>query len=243
MKVISHRGASGYAPESTLKAFALAVEMGSDEFEFDVHRTKDGVLVVHHDYDLRNTARKRVVIARHTYEELCKYNVAAHRRGSGVHRVPKLAEVLDLIAPQARLLNFEVKNDGNVYPGIEADLLEALKERRLLAKAVVSSFDYPTLKRFRALSPEVRIGYLGHGLRTLLLVPALRRAKAVGAEALHIALRLAFRLNVWRIHKAGFLVRVYTVNNRKDAQRMQKIGVDGIFSNFPDVLGKWVLKG
>lgn len=243
MKVISHRGASGYAPESTLKAFELAVEMGSEEFEFDVHRAKDGVLVVHHDYDLRRTARHRAVIARHTFAELQKYNVAAHRRGSGVHHIPKLADVIDLIAPRAQFLNFEVKNDGNVYPGIEADVLEFLRARGLMAKSVVSSFDYPTLKRFRALSPDVKIAYLGHGLRTLLLVPALRRAKAVGAEAVHIAQRLAFRLNVWRIHKAGFKVRVYTVNTKKDAQRMQKIGVDGIFSNFPDIMGKWTLKG
>lgn len=243
MKIISHRGASGYAPESTLKAFELAVEMGSREFEFDVHRTSDGVLVVHHDYTLEKTAHKKVSIAHSSFEALSRHNVAAHRRGAGVHHVPSLAAVIDAIGPHADLLNFEVKNDGDVYPGIEAELLRFIRSRGLLEKAVISSFDYPTLQRFRSLSTEVRIGYLGHGLRTLLLLPALRRARGVGAEAMHIALRLAFRLNVSRIKKAGFKVRVYTVNTKREAQRMQKIGVDGIFSNFPDILGTWKLKG
>ena len=245
MKIISHRGASAYAPENTLKAFRLAVEMGSRDFEFDVHLTKDGELVVHHDYALDKTAGKHVRIADHTYEELKKFNVAWHYRADRRHQhVPLLADVIDVIAPHADWLNFEVKNDGNVYPGIEKKLLDFIKRRAgLLEKSVLSSFDHGTLKRLRELSQTVKLGYLGHGLRAMLLVPAFRRARAVGAVNFHIALRIAFKLNVSRIKKAGFNVCVYTVNTKKDAKRMQAIGVDGIFSNHPDIGGKWTLKG
>lgn len=245
MKVISHRGASGYAPENTLKAFRLAVEMGSRDFEFDVHRTKDGVLVVHHDYDLKRTAGKDVKIADLDHAELKKYNVAAHfKRDKQVQHVPSLEEVLDVIEPAADRLHFEVKNDGNVYPGIEEEVLAVLKSRPgLFEKAVVSSFDHGTLKRFRGLSPRLRLAYLGHGLSTMLLLPAIRKARAVGAAGFHMALRIAFRLNVWRLKKAGFEVCIYTVNGKKDALRMKRIGVDAIFSNCPDILGDWKLKG
>jgi glycerophosphoryl diester phosphodiesterase len=65
----------------------------------------------------------------------------------------------------------------------------------------------------------------------------------VGAVNFHMPLRLAFKLNVKKIKKAGFRVCVYTVNTKKDAARMKKIGVDGIFTNYPDILGKWTLKG
>ena len=69
MKIISHRGASAYAPENTLKAFRLAVEMGSKDFEFDVHQTKDGILVVHHDYSLHHTSGQDVKIGDLTWSE------------------------------------------------------------------------------------------------------------------------------------------------------------------------------
>lgn len=245
MKIISHRGASAYAPENTLKAFRLAVEMGSRDYEFDVHQTKDGELVVHHDYTLEHTAGKHVKIADHTYEELKKHNVAWHYRADRrPQHIPLLSEVIDIIAPHADWLNFEVKNDGNVYPGIEKKLLDFIKHRAgLLEKSVISSFDHGTLRRLRALSQTVKLAYLGHGLSTMLLLPALRKARAVGAVNFHLALRIAFKINVSRIKKAGFNVCVYTVNTKKDARRMRDIGVDGIFTNHPDLGGKWTLKG
>jgi len=245
MKIIAHRGASGYAPENTLKAFKLAVEMGSKDFEFDVHRTKDGILVVHHDFDLKRTAGKDVKIADLDYTELKKYNVAAHfKRDKMVQHIPRLEEVLDIIGPAADSLNFEIKNDNNVYPGIEEKALSFLKSQPgLFEKSIVSSFDHGTLKRFRELSPRLKLAYLGHGLSTMLLLPAIRKARAVGAVNFHMALRIAFKLNVNRIKKAGFRVCIYTVNTKKDALRMKEIGVDGIFSNFPDILGKWTLEG
>jgi glycerophosphoryl diester phosphodiesterase len=245
MKIISHRGASAYAPENTLKAFRLAVEMGSKDFEFDVHQTRDGILVVHHDYSLHHTSGSDVKIGDLTWAELKKINVARHYRADRAFQyVPRLEEVIDIIGPVADWLNFEVKNDGNVYPGIEEKLLAFIKSKPgLFEKTVVSSFDHGTLKRFRERSHDLKLAYLGHGLSTVLLLPALKKAKAVRAVNFHLALRIAFRINISRIKKAGFNVCVYTVNSMKDAKRMQAIGVDGIFTNHPDIMGKWTLRG
>ncbi|MFA6435176.1 MAG: glycerophosphodiester phosphodiesterase family protein [Elusimicrobiales bacterium] len=236
MKIIAHRGASGYAPENTLSAFELALKMGSKAFEFDLHLTRDGKLVVHHDYDLKRTAGNPAKIAALNYAALKKINVG-NQFGFPVERVPLLAEVVDLIGPKAEWINFELKNDKNVYPGLEAELLEFIRARPVLReKALFSSFDYGTLKRLRALDKGIKLGYLGAHLRSLLLLPAILRAKAVGAVNFHLPLRLAFRLNVALIRKAGLKVCVYTVNKKTDALRLQKMGVDGIFSNYPDIL-------
>lgn len=245
MKIISHRGASAYAPENTLKAFRLAAEMGSRDFEFDVHQTRDGILVVHHDYSLLHTAGRDVKIAGLDWAELKKINVALHYRADkAFQHVPRLEEVMNIIGPASDWLNFEVKNDGNVYPGIEEKLLAFIKSKPgLFAKSLISSFDHGTLKRLRELSHDIKLAYLGHGLSTVLLLPALRKAKAVRAVNFHLALRIAFKANISRIKKAGFNACVYTVNTKKDALRMKEIGVDGIFTNHPDLLGKWTLKG
>lgn len=245
MRIISHRGASAYAPENTVKAFKLAVEMGSRDFEFDVHRTRDGVLVVHHDYTLHHTAGQNVRIADLDWSELKKINIARHYvPDRSFHHVPKLKDVLDVLDPAADWLNFEVKNHRNIYPGIEEEVLKEIEARPgMFGRSVVSSFDHGTLKRFRALSRGLRLAYLGHGLSTMLLLPAIKKARAVGAVNFHLALKIAFKTNIERIRRAGFIVCVYTVNRRKDARRMQDIGVDGIFTNHPDIMGKWTLKG
>ena len=238
MKIIAHRGASGYAPENTLSAFELALKMGSKAFEFDVHLTKDKRLVVHHDYDLKRTAGLPAKIAELDYAALKKINVG-NKFGFPVERVPLAEEVVRQIAPKAEWINFEVKNDGNVYPGIEEALLAFIRSRPgLAARSVLSSFDHGTLKRLRALDRDIALGYLGHNLRAVLLVPAIMRARAVGAVNFHIALRIAYALNAALLRKAGFKVCVYTVNKKADALRMQKIGADGIFSNYPDILQK-----
>lgn len=238
MRIIAHRGASAYAPENTLKAFRLAVQMGAADFEFDVHQTKDGILVVHHDFDLKRTSGEDVKIAGLNYAELKKINVAAHfTRDPAFQYLPRLEEVLDIIEPPSRWLNFEVKNDNDLYPGIEEKVLAFLRSKPgLFEKSVVSSFDHGTLRRFRERAPELKLAYLGHNLKTVLLLPAIKKAKEIGAVNFHMNVRLAFKLNVAKLHRSGFKVCVYTVNTKKEALRMQAIGVDGIFSNHPDIL-------
>ncbi|OGS07617.1 MAG: hypothetical protein A2270_06680 [Elusimicrobia bacterium RIFOXYA12_FULL_51_18] len=238
MKIIAHRGASGYAPENTLSAFELAMKMGSKAFEFDVHLTKDKQLVVHHDYDLKRTAGSPAKISGLDYAELKKINVG-NKFGFPVERIPLLEEVVDLISPKAEWINFEIKNDGGAYPGIEEALLGFIRSRPALsAKSLFSSFDYTTLKKLRVLDKHIALGYLGHNLRAVFLLPAIMRARAVKAVNFHIALRLASRLNVALLRKAGFKVCVYTVNEKAAALQIQKMGVSGIFSNYPDILSK-----
>jgi len=238
MKIIAHRGASGYAPGNTLSAFALALKMGSKAFELDVHRSRDGRLVVCHDYELSRPAGAPLRIASSDYASLKKINVG-DKFGFPSERVPLLEEALDLIAPSAEWINIEIKNDGDAYPGIEGDLLAAIRVRPgLIKKVLFSSFDYGTVKRLRALESGAALGYLQRGLRTLSLLPAIARAKAVGAVNFHFSLRSASRINVALARKAGLKVCVYTVNSKPDALRLAGLGADGIFSDYPDLLSR-----
>ena len=101
MLVIAHRGASAFAQENTLKAFELAFKLGSSWLETDIQRSKDGVLVLYHDYALKNGKK----IKDSTLEYLTKFNI------------PTLADLLK-ITPENFTLNLEIKNDKNIYPGI-----------------------------------------------------------------------------------------------------------------------------
>jgi glycerophosphoryl diester phosphodiesterase len=224
--VIAHRGASAYRPENTLPAYALAVEQRADMIEIDLHRTRDGAVVITHDEELAGLGGAGE-IAEATLAE-----VRALDAGGG-ERVPTLDEVLDGFG--ARIpFNLELKRGRSAsYPGLEQLALEAVQRRGLLARTLFSSFFDPVLARLRALCPEARIG--------LLLSPRdaehpLERARAVGAEALHPWLGLARSQLVEAARAEGLAVHVFTVDRLEDMRRLLDLGVDGMFTNHPDRL-------
>lgn len=234
MEYIAHRGASGYAPENTMAAFRLAMEMGMANFEFDLHLTRDGVLVVHHDYDFKSTAGLDIKIAGISYGELEKINAAARFKPAfPAQKVPRFEEVMSLICPSAGMVNVEIKNDGGIYPGIERALLKILHSKKEWAeKALISSFDFPTMERIRALDGNVRLGLLGSRFP---LSHALKKAGQIGAVSMHFNRRLMFPGVVRKVHEAGMKCLVYTVNTAEEARKLEAMGVDGVFTNYPDI--------
>ena len=221
--VIAHRGASGERPENTLAAYALAVEQRADMIEIDLHRTRDGAIVIAHDECLAGLPNRRE-IAESTLAE-----VRAVDAGVG-ERVPTLDEVLDGFA--ARIpFNLEIKRGlAQEYAGIEVETLSALAARGLGATILFSSFEDGVLGRLRAASAQARIGVLVSGR-----APErwLDRCAAVGAEAVHFSKVLASAQAVSEAHRAGLAVYVYTVDDPAEMRILIDRGCDGLFTNFP----------
>src|SRR4051794_28502034 len=147
--VLGHRGSPRRATENTLEAFALAREDGADGVELDVHRTRDGGLVVHHDAEIEG------------FGVLAARDLAAVR--DAVPWVPTLAEVLDEC--RGLLVNVEIKNsprDPDFDPDVAvAERVVALLRTRTGAdRVLVSSFHLPSIDRVHALAPDVPTGYL-----------------------------------------------------------------------------------
>lgn len=222
--VIAHRGASGHRPENTLPAYALAVEQHADMIEVDLHRTRDGVIVVTHDEELGGLGG-RGEIADATLSEVRSLDA-----GGGA-RVPTLDELLDGFATHIPL-NLELKRSTRGdYPGLEAATLEAVTARGVLPRMLFSAFYDPVLARLRALSPEARVALL---VSRKFPQGAIARARALGAEALNPEDSLVTSALVREAHDAGLAVYVFTVNEEREMRRMLDLGVDGLFTNFPD---------
>jgi glycerophosphoryl diester phosphodiesterase len=221
--VIAHRGASGQRPENTVPAYELAFEQGADMIEIDLHRTRDGEIVVTHDESLIGLGG-RGEIADATSAE-----VRALDAGEG-ERVPLLEEVLDRFG--ARIpFNLELKSaSGGPYPGLERAALDAVIGRGLLDRTLFSSFSDRVLATLRELAPEARIG--------VLVSPRSpqrwrERARAVRAEAVHFWAGLASDEAVGTAHADGLRVHVYTVDDPDQQRVLCERGVDGIFTNYP----------
>ncbi len=232
MLLIAHRGYSGKAPENTMAAFRMALAAGAKALELDVHQTKDGRLAVLHDWNLKRVAGKRRRVAAMTWSELGAVDVGGwfSSRFHG-ERVPLLEEVLDLARGRAQV-HVELKAGSGKYPGIEERAARILDERGAWNWAMVSSFDHAALKRIRKISPKARIGYL---LGPAFFPKAWRETAVLRAESLNISVRQATARSVRSAHERGLKVFVYTVNDAKTLSRMRRLGVDGVYTNFPEM--------
>ena len=211
MLVIAHRGASAFAQENTLKAFNLAFKLGATWLETDVQRSKDGVLVLYHDYCLKDGRKIKDL----TFKELAKKNV------------PALADLLK-ITPVNFTLNLEIKNDNNIYSGIEKQILVQIKKAKNIKKEniLISSFAAESLQKIRALDKQINIGVLTRNFD--IKIPLSLKAKSVNISVKRVT------KNIIKIcHENGLKVLVYTVNDYQTYHYLKHLNADGIFSDNP----------
>ncbi len=211
MLVIAHRGASAYAQENTLKSFELSFKLGSTWLETDIQRSKDGELILYHDYVLKNGKK----IKDSTLEYLTKFNV------------PTLADLLK-ITPINFTLNLEIKNDNNIYPDIEKQILSEIKKARNIKEKqiLISSFAIESLQKIRALNKQISIGVLTRNFE--IKTPLSLKAKSVNISTKRVTKKI-----VEICHKNSLKILVYTVNDLNTYNKLRKWGVDGVFSDNP----------
>lgn len=222
MIYFAHRGANTQRVQNTVAAFALARAQCATYYELDVHLLKDGALAVHHDYSLLTTAGVDVPLKDLSTRDLPHYPLKNPFTDEPAY-VPLLADVLAVIAPGAELINIELKNDGNIYPGLEEVLLRALPAE-IFPRVLFSSFDYDTLARLRALAPQARIGLLTRQFDV-------QQALSLKAESVHINHTRFTPQIAQTCHAHGLKLYCYTVNDPALAMRLNAQGVDGIFTD------------
>jgi glycerophosphoryl diester phosphodiesterase len=225
--VIAHRGASGTRPENTLVAFRHAETLGAHMVELDVQLSRDGAVVVIHDWTLGRTAGARGRVASRTLAELQKLDAGAWFAPEFIgERIPTLQQVLDAITLP---INVELKARGD--DGLEARALEVVEAAGAHDRVVYSSFHPESLVRLRRRSPSAAIAVLTSDRR---LARALRLAGRVGATALHIRKDGVPPDEVRTAAAQGLEIRAWTVNDPAEFARLEEAGVSGVFTDFPE---------
>ncbi len=220
---IGHRGAMGYIYENTLPSFRKAIGMGVEMVEFDVQLCKTGEPVVIHDRRVDRTTDGKGYVAEKTLDELRVLDA-----GNG-EKIPLLKEALDLIGRKARV-NIELKAENTAKPVHEVIERYVKGNGWKYSDFLVSSLYYKELERFRELNPNVRIGALINFIpRSIDMI-----AERFNAFSVHPHLRYASQRLVEHAHEKGLEVYVWVVNEPDDIERMKSMGVDGIFSDYPD---------
>ena len=250
--VIAHRGSSGAAPENTLAAVRLAIEHKSDVVENDIQRTADGELVIMHDTTLARTTDVEQVFPSRAPWNVRDFTLAEIKQldaGSWFapefagERVPTLAEWVHEVGGQAGML-LEPKAP-ELYPGIENDLDKELRslpefERALKAdQVVVQAFNHVWLRTYKDLAPDVPVGLL-YGYKPTEVEIA---AASTWAQQVNPALGAIDQTTVDQVHAHGMEIHVWTVNAGVDMRRAINWGVDGIITNYPQVLRDILRRG
>ena len=243
----AHRGGSKRWPENTLFAFEHAYRLGYRWIETDVHRTRDGRIVIHHDTHLDRCTDGRGLVADHTAEELQRLDAAFHfspdgkslpYRGKGV-RIPQLAEALAI--GEDLHLNLEMKGRD---PRLADALWDFIEAHGVHDRVLVASAHDPLTARFRELagnrvvtSPGFRgilEFWLGVRSRSHRFLRPIYQALQVPPE--HKGLPVVDQRFVDAAHHHGLKVHVWTVDDPLEMRRLHALGVDGIMTDRPEVL-------
>jgi len=166
--VLAHRGWSSVAPENTMAAFRLAVSDPTvDAIECDIQLTKDGQIVVMHDFTLERTSTGKGLVKNYTYEELLQFDFGSwFSEEFKNERISLLKDLLQLVEGKKRLV-IEIKSTANLYPDIAEKLLEAI-DGYPKETLMIESFDHFLMKKIKEMDPELCTGLILHDDVTLL---------------------------------------------------------------------------
>ena len=220
--LIAHRGMPRRHRENTLPGFLAAAAAGADGWELDVHATRDGVVVVHHDPVLPALSGP---LADRRISELGWSDLASVPVGNEREHIPTLDAVLSA-APPGLTVYVEVK-----APGVEREVVACLSRHREVRSAV-HCFDHRVARTVSEIDPSVPVGILTDSY--LVDTPhALTSSRARDYWPHRTMVDAAL---VEAIHNVGGRVIVWTVNDAAEARRLAAIGVDALCSDVVDEL-------
>jgi glycerophosphoryl diester phosphodiesterase len=214
--IYAHRGASAMYPENTLRAFRQALASGVDGIELDVHATADGIPVVIHDRNVERTTNGTGYV-----DEIPLARLETFDAGDG-ERVPTLTEVLALVGDAAHL-DVEIKGTD-----IERAVLDVLAQYPAVRWAI-SSFAWDTLRAVRQLDPVAEVWPLAQRVDDDLIAVAAE----LGSPAVSLFTGAYTPETAAKLRAAGLRVIVWTVNDPREARRIDDLGAFGLCTDDP----------
>jgi len=232
---IAHRGFSGQYPENTLLAFQKALEAGADGNEFDVHLTRDGVPVIHHDENLKRTTDGTGLIGDFTFDELRQLDAAVRHNGKfQAQRIPSLREYFEMIKGTKTLSNIELKTGIIHYPEIEKRLLAIIDEFNCREDVIVSSFNHYSIRIFKKMAPDVQIGVLEESC----LIDPGSYVTSLGAEWYHPEFHALTDETLLNLRTHQVRINTWTINEETDMRKAIELKLDGVITNHPDTFAR-----
>jgi glycerophosphoryl diester phosphodiesterase len=237
IQVIAHRGASHLAPENTLASVELAWRQGADAVEVDVRLTRDGRIVAIHDETTERTAGTRLEVAATDSSQLRRLDVGRHKhpRFTG-ERIPFLEEVFGTV-PSGRQLFVEIKCGPAVLP----PLVETIAGSGKRSQTTLLGFDLETIRTAKEMMPDLPACWLCDKRVFVSYDRSLvEQAKLGHLDGLDVHWSGVTRWFARAVKAAGLRFYIWTVDEPAQALRFGALGADGITTNRPGLLRRWM---
>ncbi len=246
---ISHRGASGYAPEHTLPSYELGDQMGGDYIELDLQMTKDGELIAMHDETLDRTTNGTGQVKDHTLEEIKSldagswFNAAYPEKAKDEYNGLQVQTLQEVIEHFGKNKNYYIETKSpDVYPGMEEKLLEILKDYNLTrqngpsSRVIIQSFSEESLQKVHNLNENIPLVQLLDYKGTATITDEELDHYSEYAAGLGMSYKKINQDYVQKVREHDLLIHPYTVNDKEDMKQLLEWGGTGMFTNYPDVL-------
>lgn len=222
---IGHRGASGYALENTAAAINKAIEFKINMIELDVRKCASGEIVICHDKTIDRTTNGVGAISKLSLAKIKNVNTLDGQK------ILTLQEALDIVQGRC-LVNLHLKS-SNVTLGVLEILNNAIASKKWsIRHFLLSSFSIRQLKKIQGINPKIKLGLLCY--RNTFNVT--RRIKGLLLYSIHINRRWLKKKGIQKLRQNGLKVFAWTINNAADIQMVKNLKVDGIISDFPDLI-------
>jgi len=230
-KIIAHRGASGYDFENSMSAFKKAIELKADVIETDVRKTKDDVLILSHDDSLQNLTNSNKIISESTFKELefVKLNNG--------ELIPTVEDLLSIHNGEI-IFNLEIKVEN-----AEELLVELVKKYDLLNHVVFSSFSLEVLMNIKEIEPRAQLQFVS--IFPHIVFPErdqLKKLAELGIHALNPLYSLITEDLIKQARDVGLELYPWTINDMDTILKMIELGIDGIMTDYPDILNQTTIK-
>ncbi len=223
-QIVGHRGAPRQAPENTLLSFKRAMDIGVDWVEFDLHRTRDGEIVVIHDYKVDRTTNGTGMVRDMALEELKGLDA-----GNG-QQIPTLAEVIALARGKVGM-DMEIK-----VRGIEDDVVEAIWRSDIGPRCMASSFLLDTIRKVKEMDSRILtaaiVGKMPEDPQKYLDMLLLD----IKADAIMLSKRIAMPEFVGQIRRQGLKVGIWNADEPDEIERCAAMDPYYLCSNYPERL-------
>ncbi len=249
-RIIGHRGSAETTPENTLESFREGVEFGAQILELDVHMSSDGEVIVCHDDTVDRTTNGTGKISNLSLSQLKELDAGYHFKTQGVSgfplrnkgvKLPTLEEVLKEFALTPLCIEFKAF-DRKLIDAVVTLLHRYSRIER--GSSVCCSFNHKVVTTLRRIEPGIITNFSRREVARMLLrsfLPVFRRRAKQHSAVFQVQWKrngrtLVTRRVVKTLHKLGYEVHVWTVNDEESMHRLIKLGVDGIFTDNPGLL-------
>lgn len=227
-KIIAHRGVSSIAPENTMPAFQLGIDLNVDFIELDVQKSSDDSLMVIHDPTVDGTTSYSGLVSSYSYNELKLMDAGSWFSNDYIGtEIPTLFEVLQLAQGKIKVC-VELKASN-----IESQAMQMIESMGMLNDVVIFSFSLSQLQIVKNINPNVEVCYLS----SLMTSGDITDALSIDAEYLGVGQDPSVE-NINAAKDAGLQIWNYTVNDARSMLNKMSKGMSGIITdNAQDMIG------